>query len=927
MSLVPSSGSPLAMQVPSELSTSAPTAKDDSVIQTPDLKPQIEEAQADGHTDPDPSIGSSTTMSSIPSTGSPSAMQVPSELPTSAPAAKDDLATRIPKLKPKIEEKETAVERNKKYIELGDVIIQRLEILSELVKSSHENDKAIVELYHDMIETYEIALDRNALEVQGVFSKIFDEIVQVSQDCETFLSGCLSRGRLSKSSLAVKGCNPYATISETLINPQTSKITEFKDTFSQLRGKFNNFQLKVTTVTVLKTQKVLDSMGKFLALSADPYTKWASSALNNRLESLKPKKDILPPKSRCSPGTRRKSLAKILDWIFHEDQSVLWISGIAGCGKSSLIGTLHRALATWGNNSPLAAFIRFDRSTYNTASEFIKALAFRLAKFDSRFGEKIAQAIERSPSIIDTPDLEDQAQELIIKPLEDSEIASEGRIVVLVDGIDECSCPGSNETDFRKQLLWLFERNIFGVLPFLRFALASRSEEDIKRLLDQGHGHIHHFPLDHTSFETKTDINYFLTVSFRDQEFDNLDKTRKGSAIEELSKRASGLFIWAATVIGFIKGNVAQRLKLFTENEPPKNALHALTVLYETALNSLVNEQGDDDIKQNICMALGLIMAGSSNNQCTVTRLHGVSNYVDPETNPDILGTFQKLQSLITKEEFQMVIFTERRDKRYQLLHKSFDDFLTSKDWAGHWYIDREKYKAILAEAMITCTMAHLDKADEELPEALSSDLYQYAILGPSLGVLQDLSLYQSLQQKLKRFLLGYVAWKLQHNSEFMRNAWCGASRLQSFAEYNNIYIKDFFNLMLYDAALAGKVTKTNPKDQPESLEWEVDNIYMSVFIQMAGGSKVYEDIVAVLDKNPIPPVVSLGPEMEMPIKIVSGGRIRMRTGFVKEGKEASTKEFIEWGKYKGDEWVPIAEPKDREKEVFGGLRGLMRKR
>ncbi|KAK7045896.1 hypothetical protein VNI00_007327 [Paramarasmius palmivorus] len=835
MSLVPSSGSPLAMQVPSELSTSAPTAKDDSVIQTPDLKPQIEEAQADGHTDPDPSIGSSTTMSSIPSTGSPSAMQVPSELPTSAPAAKDDLATRIPKLKPKIEEKRTAVERNKKYIELGDVIIQRLEILSELVKSSHENDKAIVELYYDMIEAYEIALDRNALEVQGIFSKIFDEIVQVSQDCETFLSSCLSRGRLSKSSLAVKGCNPYATISETLINPQTSKITEFKDTFGQLRRKFNDFQLKVTTVTVLKTQKVLDSMGKFLALSADPYTKWASSALNNRLESLKPKKDILPPKSRCSPGTRRKSLAKILDWIFHEDQSVLWISGIAGCGKSSLIGTLHRELATWGNNSPLAAFIRFDRSTYNTASEFIKALAFRLAKFDSRFGEKIAQAIERSPGIIDTPDLEDQAQELIIKPLEDSEITSEGRIVVLVDGIDECSRPEPNKTDFRKQLLRLFERNTFGVLPFLRFAVASRPEEDIKHLLDRGHGHINHFPLDHTSFETKTDINYFLTISFRDSAFDDLDSARKISAIERLAERASGLFVWAATVVMFIAENVMERLDLFTQEEPPKDPLYALTILYETALNSLMNSHGDEDIKENICIALGLIIGTESSPSVQV--LHNLLKYMYPaKKEAGILGAFQKLQSL--------VIITQRCGA-YQLLHKSFDDYLTSEDRAGHWYINKGNYKAILLEASIMCTMDHLDKADKELPKGLLSDLYQYVTWGPTMGVNQDLSLYQSLQQKLKRFLLGYVAEELQHNTEFMQKAWVGASRLQHISTYP----KDFFNIMLYDAALAGKVTKTNSKDQPESLEWEVNNIYMSVFVQMAGGSKVYEEIVEVLDK------------------------------------------------------------------------------
>ena len=65
--------------------------------------------------------------------------------------------------------------------------------------------------------------------------------------------------------------------------------------------------------------------------------------------------------------------------------------------------------------------------------------------------------------------------------------------------------------------------------------------------------------------------------------------------------------------------------------------------------------------------------------------------------------------------------------------------------------------------------------------------------------------------------------------------------------------------------------------------------------------------------QDPIPPVVSLSAEMEMPIKIVSGGMIRMKTYSVEKGKEASTKEFIEWGRYKGDEWVPVEEPQDWE--------------
>ncbi|KAK7041900.1 hypothetical protein VNI00_008881 [Paramarasmius palmivorus] len=817
---------------------------------------------------------------------------------STAMSSSQDMAGKS-ELAAKVEEIRRTVEKQKGFIEPADAILGKLKDLSEvLVKSPHEHDEAIVQLYDNMIETHKIALEKDAINAQGHFSQLFNDIVRHSQECEMFLSTQVSQSRAG-----------------IVVDDRSSEFAKFNDIFDQLRERFYHFQTEVSTVTVLNTKKIVQSL-----------------ALSNEVKGLEPSEAILPPKSLCLEGTRCESLAKILYWVFHEDQPVLWISGIAGCGKSSLIGTLQKELSTWGHHSPLAAFIRFDRSAYRNAREFIKALAFLLAKFDDRLGQKIAKVIRNSPGIVDTPNLEYQAQQLIVKPLMNSEIASEGRIVVLVDGVDECSRPDPNETDFRKQLLRLFERNIFGVLPFLRFALASRPEEDIKCLLDRAYGHIHHFPLDHTSFETKTDIVYFLTTSFQDQAFDSLEDICKSSAVEQLAERASGLFVWAATVVAFIGENVEQRLKAFIEQEPPKNALHALTALYEIALKSLVRE-GDEDIQQNICMALGLIMATSVQfSQFPIHVLHDLLQYVDPDKAPGILSAFNKLRSLITEE-----------NEKYQLLHKSFDDFLTSKDRAGHWYINGEKYEAILYKAMITCTMDHLDKANKELPEALSSDLYQYAIHGLPLGAGQDLFLYQSLQQKLERFLLGYVvhwlcsfdhdlskygdsdilrwfgeechkqAWKLQHDSEFMQKAWLGASRLQHI-DTRPLVVKDFFNIMLYNTALAGKVTKTNADDQ-HALEWEVDNIYMSVFVQMAGGSNVYEEIVAVLDKKLIPPVVTLSAEMEMLIKIVSGGKIRMDPESVVTGKEASTKEFIEWGVYEGGVWVPIAEPEDEDSD------------
>ncbi|KAK7015851.1 hypothetical protein VNI00_019044 [Paramarasmius palmivorus] len=827
-----------------------------------------------------------------------------SEQQEHAPPAVEDLQDAGTKtdgdsasLEDKIEKLKVRTEKRKRIYQTADTVIETLNQLSEAIKAKHEQDEAIVALYDIMIETYNVAIENNALNAEGDFSALFDRIVSQSQECYIFLSSCIIKGNLCR-----------------VMDHTSLTIADLKGTFEQLKEEFFKSQVKVTTMTVLQTHRAVRSMGR-----------------KETLRILESSAKLLRPKSHCLLGTRRSSLAKILEWCFHGEQSILWISGIAGCGKSSLIGTLHNSLSELGFNSRLAAFIRFDRNDYNDAGEFVKTLAFLLAEFDERFGKLIAEVVERSRQIAQNTNLSMQVQKLLINPLQglSEDIAKEGRIVVLVDGIDESSQEDRAETKFREQLLELFADDRFKLLPFLRFVLASRPEEDIVRSL-QHCSHIHHFPLDHTSPETTNDIHYFLTKSFQHSSFDGLDNSRKHTAIERLTEHASGLFIWAATAITFIRENVEQRLEAFVEQEPPKNALQALTSLYKIALQSLVKED-DDDIQQNICTALGLIMANANSSEsdpCSVDILHALTKYVNLGNNAGILSAFQKLRSLVTEE-----------NEHYQLLHKSFDDFLTSEDRAHRWYIDLEKYNVILAEAILTCMMDHLDKTDAELPEALSSDVYEYA----SVFWLPDHA-SASYQMKEGAFLLGYLLrWMCsldhefsggtffgpqriyggsltengRHDSEFMQKAITGASRLGEI-DAKPIVIKDFFNIMLYDAALAGKVTKTNTDGQ-YILEWEIDNIYMSVFVLMAGSS-IYEEIVAVLDTNPIPLVVPLDPETEMPIKIVSQGKIRMNHSSVVEGDEKSTKEFIEWipGRYGRREgiiqWIPDeAEEEDSE--------------
>ncbi|EEB91993.1 hypothetical protein MPER_09560 [Moniliophthora perniciosa FA553] len=252
-----------------------------------------------------------------------------------------------------------------------------------------------------------------------------------------------------------------------------------------------------------------------------------------------------------------------------------------------------------GAYSRLAAFIRFDRNSFNDARMFVRALAYNLASFDDRLGKAIANVVAANGNILKHPSLSFQLKKLVLEPFEQvPDMLYEGPLVVAVDGIDEC-VRHSTETS-RAELLQLF-------------ASWSLQADQKKTLcpLSQEKPHIHTFPLDIMSSETQSDINYFLDtklsklISKSSAEFRDLCAQRK--AVRELSIRASGLFIWASTAITFIESYPEERLLVILKTSMQVNAQSALTVLYRTALDCIAKGTEDDDIRADVQVVLGRI--------------------------------------------------------------------------------------------------------------------------------------------------------------------------------------------------------------------------------------------------------------------------------------------------------------------------------
>ncbi|KAJ7926122.1 hypothetical protein B0H13DRAFT_2313930 [Mycena leptocephala] len=123
----------------------------------------------------------------------------------------------------------------------------------------------------------------------------------------------------------------------------------------------------------------------------------------------------------CLPGTRRKTLDDIAEWVTVKPDSpnVLWLSGVAGSGKSTISTTVSE-----------------NHSTRSDPGAVIRTIAYSLALFNSHIGEAISATIRRSHVIVNAP-IRKQFKTLLLDPLTSAEPHIQGPILIILDALDE----------------------------------------------------------------------------------------------------------------------------------------------------------------------------------------------------------------------------------------------------------------------------------------------------------------------------------------------------------------------------------------------------------------------------------------------------------------------------------------------------------
>ncbi|PCH43972.1 hypothetical protein WOLCODRAFT_74792, partial [Wolfiporia cocos MD-104 SS10] len=252
-------------------------------------------------------------------------------------------------------------------------------------------------------------------------------------------------------------------------------------------------------------------------------------------------------------GTRIGLIADLENWATSDTQQpqLFILSGGAGTGKSTIAYEMARRLETQGRLGASFFFVRGD-ADLSTTNFVFPTIAYQLARSQPDFAPRIVDAcrmhLTRGP---DQQNMERQLYDLIVNPLK-SISKQHHPVVIIIDAVDECTEFALERVPRMLHLLLKGVRD----LPFpLRILLTTRPELHIETVFSSVDfaDAAKPFRLEEIPrSQADRDIKFFLKENWTAISSVN-PKAANPEIIEQLTRRAEGLFIYATTVIRILR--------------------------------------------------------------------------------------------------------------------------------------------------------------------------------------------------------------------------------------------------------------------------------------------------------------------------------------------------------------------------------------
>jgi NACHT domain len=387
----------------------------------------------------------------------------------------------------------------------------------------------------------------------------------------------------------------------------------------------------------------------------------------------------------CLKGTREGVLWDIEAWEADDmNESVYWLKGVAGCGKSTIAQTFAERSAAKGKLGA-SFFCSRDYPDRRDLHLIFLTLSRDLAYWSADFKTALVPIIRANPNVQDDS-LPVQLEKLLVRPFKKTRLSA----TIVVDALDECE-DKEPVSEFLSALAVHVDN-----MPTVRFFITGRPEDQIRSGFKLPSLRTKELPLhDVDSATVDSDIKSFVT--FRLDEI----ATRRRQAISgqwpsdrdiaTILKKTSGLFIIASVILRFIDSpstSPQKRLKLIVE--PQESTIcegrSGINMVYHQILSAGVEHADEDDpvFFNQLHLVVGTIVLA-------LKPLPRASLAEILEMTPqDIWMILTHLHSVL--------IMPESESEPIRILHKSFADFITDKERCpdAQHFIDAPPHHSVL---------------------------------------------------------------------------------------------------------------------------------------------------------------------------------------------------------------------------------------
>ena len=394
----------------------------------------------------------------------------------------------------------------------------------------------------------------------------------------------------------------------------------------------------------------------------------------------------LKTEKKCLDGTRKEILQEIVDWIRDPDVNaprIYWLHGQAGKGKSAIAHTIALWSKNVGELGSCFCFAR-DRQSEHREEKMFTTIARDLADQDPTFRRALSRVFANNRSLMATPDIIQQWEKLLLAPL--SQVASgiTGRIVVVIDALDESGFELS-----RSHILSVLGSPQAAKLPSnFRLLMTSRPLPDIQIGLSRAR-HVKAMSLDDVPVAfTERDIRLFVSMKIRDLE------AIGESEVTQIAQKADGLFEWARLACDFIRLNatgelVKERFNSCIGRASGKGSV-LLDDMYRAILESIVSTRPTAvmrfrSVMRQVLYTLEPLPVGGLN----AMRRH----FSHKHSDFNVMIVLHVMGPLLSGVTDHIVAV--------QPLHASFYEFLTNPTRSGEYFVDELDIQAELANATL----------------------------------------------------------------------------------------------------------------------------------------------------------------------------------------------------------------------------------